>query len=124
MPTAIKEQPATWQHAKKSGIALYEWRRSIGVNRESFARFANLSERTLATYEKHKKFPPTIRPQVNEAVRLVKALLEIIPPDQLMAWLQKPNPGFGGRRPWALIANGERDVIWAMIHQTRQATFA
>jgi len=124
MPAATKTQPATWQHAKKSGTALYSWRRSIGVNRESFARFANLSERTLATYEKHKKFPSTIRPQVNEAVRLVKALLEIIPPDQLTAWLQKPNPGFGGRKPSTLIAKGERDVIWAMIHQTRQGTFA
>ena len=64
MPTAIKAQPATWQHAKKSGIALYEWRRSIGVNRESFARFANLSERTLATYEKHKKFPRPSAPRL------------------------------------------------------------
>ena len=123
MPAAIKEQ-VTWQDAKKSGTALYKWRRSIGVNRESFARFANLSERTLATYEKHKTFPPGIRPQVNEAVRLLRALREIIPPEELTTWLQKPNPGFGGRRPSTLIKNGERDIIWAMIHQTRQSAFA
>ncbi len=39
-------------------------------------------------------------------------------------WLQKPNRGFGGRTPWALIQAGERDLIWAMIHQTQQGTFA
>ncbi len=121
---AIKEKSATWQHAKKSGLALYLWRRSIGLNRGTFARLANFSERTLATYEKHKVFPAPIRPQVNEAVRLVKALLEIIPAHDLPAWLQKPNSGFGGQKPWTLIQNGERDVIWEMIHQTRQGSFA
>ena len=26
--------------------------------------------------------------------------------------------------PWTLIENGERDVIWEMIHQTRHGAFA
>jgi len=90
----------------------------------AIARIANFSERTLATYEKHEKFPVAVRPQVTEAVRLVKALLEIIPAENLSAWLQTPNPGFGGRKPWTLIQNGERDVIWEMIHQTRFGAFA
>lgn len=124
MAGITKEKPATWQGARTSGTALFSWRRSVGLNRGTFARLANFSERTLATYEKHQQLPATVRPQVNEALRLVKALLEIIPAGELAAWLQTPNPGFGGQKPWTLIQKGERDVIWQMIHQTRQGAFA
>lgn len=65
-----------------------------------------------------------IRPQVNEALQLVKALLEIIPANELPAQLHTANPGFGGQQPRTLIRKGERDVIWEMILQTRQGTFA
>jgi DNA-binding transcriptional regulator YiaG len=124
MNTATKSATVTWRRARKSGTALYKWRRLVGINRATFARLANFSERTLATYEKKLTFPAPIRPQVNEAVRLVQALLEIIPADELKPWLHAPNPGFGGRKPWTLIQNGERDIIWQMIHQTRTGTFA
>lgn len=123
MPTT-QEKPATWQQARTSGRALYSWRRHVGLNRGTFAGLANFSERTLATYEKHKTLPATVRPQVNEAVRLVNALLEIIPAGDLPTWLKAPNPGFGGQKPWTLIQKGERDVIWRMIHQTQQGAFA
>ena len=124
MGTSTTEKPVTWQRARESGVALYSWRRSIGLNRGTFARLANFSERTLATYEKRRQFPAMVRPQITEAVRLVKALLEIVPAGELPNWLQTPNPGFGGQTPWAMIENGERDVIWQMIHQTQQGTFA
>jgi hypothetical protein len=94
------------------------------VNRETFAGLANFSERTLATYEKQEELPAPVRPQLNEAIRLLEALMEIIPPHDLAKWIHAPNPGFGGKAPWTLIQEGERDVIWEMIHQTRQGTFA
>lgn len=122
--SAIKEKPATWQQARQNGRALYSWRRSVGLNRAVFARLANFSERSLATYEKQAQFPDAVRPQINEAVRLVKALLEIIPAADLAAWLQKPNAGFSGQAPWTLIEKGERDLLWRMIHQTQQGAFA
>jgi DNA-binding transcriptional regulator YiaG len=124
MKTTTKSATVTWRRARESGTALYKWRRLVGINRVTFARLANFSERTLATYEKKPTFPAPIRPQVNEAVRLVQALLEIIPADKLKPWLHTANPGFGGRKPWTLIQNGERDIIWQMIHQTRTGTFA
>ena len=124
MSATIKAKPVTIHLAKKSGTALYTWRRAVGLNRETFARLANCSERTLATYEKSKELPAPIRPQVNEALRLVAALLEIIPAHDLPAWLHAPNPGFGGKKPWTLIQKGERDLIWEMIHQTRQGAFS
>ena len=117
-------KPVTWQSAKESGEALYAWRRTTGLNRADFAKLANLSERTLATCEKLPELPSAVRAQVTEAVRLVKALVEIIPSPELARWLQSANPGFGGRKPWTLIEKGERDVIWQMIHQTRQGSFA
>ena len=124
MTVTMKDKPATLQEARKSGSALYSWRRAVGLNRGTFAGLANFSERTLATYEKHQQLPAMIRPQVNEALRLVKALLEIVPAGELHTWLQTPNPGFGGQKPWTLIQKGERDVVWRMIHQTQQGAFA
>ncbi len=118
------QKPATWQRASANGIALYSWRRSVGINRGDFARLANCSERTLATYEKRRQLPALVRAQVVEAVRLIRALLDIIPAEELQAWLQTDNPGFGGRTPWEIIENGEKDLIWQMIHQARQGAFA
>ncbi|OYV01075.1 MAG: hypothetical protein CFE26_23290 [Verrucomicrobiales bacterium VVV1] len=37
--------------------------------------------------------------------------------------METPNPGFGGRKPGTLFVNGERDVIWEMIHQVRHGAF-
>ncbi|HEY1052382.1 MAG TPA: hypothetical protein VGE39_21575, partial [Prosthecobacter sp.] len=96
MEAASMQKPVTWQQAKQSGTALFMWRRKIGLNRGVFARLANFSERTLATYEKQEKLPAPVQPQVTEAVRLVKALLELIPAEDLPSWLQTPNRGFGG----------------------------
>jgi DNA-binding transcriptional regulator YiaG len=124
MGAVTKERPVSSKLAKESGTALYSWRRSTGLNRETFARIANFSERTLATYEKHRKLPAPIRPQITEAVRLVRALMQIIPSEDLMKWLHTPNPGFDGKKPWTLIERGERDLLWEMIHQTRQGAFA
>ena len=120
----MKQKPPAWKHVKNSGPALYLWRRSVGLNRGTFARLANFSERSLATYENQKRLPKTVRPQVNEAARLVEALRDLVPGNRLDLWLHTPNPGFGGRAPWILIERGERDIIWSMIHQTRQGAFA
>lgn len=124
MPITTNARSSEWQRAKASGPALFAWRRSMGLNRATFAGLANVSERSLATYEKHTHLPKIARPQVTEAVRLVRALQEIVPAQNLSEWLRTPNPGFDGRKPWSLIRSGERDLIWSMIHQTQQGAFA
>lgn len=124
MRVATKEKPASWQQAQTSGVALYSWRKTVGLNRPTFARVANVSERTLASYEKRPQLSAPAKAQVTEAVRLVKALSDLIPMDDLAAWLQTPNPGFDGRSPWQLIETGERDLIWEMIYQSRHGAFA
>jgi transcriptional regulator with XRE-family HTH domain len=124
MGAATKEGAVSSKLAKRSGTALYSWRRATGLNRETFARIANFSERTLARYEKRRKLPVPVRPRINEAISLVRALMQIIPSEDLTKWLHTPNPGFDGKKPWTLIKNGERDLLWEMIHQTRHGAFA
>ena len=125
MSVATKEKPAaSWQQAQKSGSALYSWRKSVGLNRSTFAWLASVSERTLATYEKLPQLSAPAKAQVTEAVRLIRALSELIPVQELAVWLQTPNPGFDGRSPKKLIEAGERDLVWEMIYQTRHGAFA
>ncbi|MGB8352318.1 MAG: antitoxin Xre/MbcA/ParS toxin-binding domain-containing protein [Chthoniobacteraceae bacterium] len=124
MGTVTKQKVTKRKYPRSSGEALYTWRRSVGLNRPTFARLANFSERSLASYEKRAQLPKTVQPKLNEGVRLVEALLDLIPANELAAWLHTPNSGFGGKRPWTLIEQGERDIIWAMIHQTRQGAFS
>ena len=125
MNVATKEKPAaSWQQAQKSGSALYSWRKSVGLNRSTFAWLASVSERTLATYEKLPQLSAPAKAQVTEAVRLIRALSELIPVQELAVWLQTPNPGFDGRSPKKLIEAGERDLVWEMIYQTRHGAFA
>ena len=125
MSVATKKKPAaSWQQAQKSGSALYSWRKSVGLNRSTFAWLASVSERTLATYEKLPQLSAPAKAQVTEAVRLIRALSELIPVQELAVWLQTPNPGFDGRSPKKLIEAGERDLVWEMIYQTRHGAFA
>ena len=103
--------------------SLFAWRRLTGLSRPVFAQIAHLSERTLAGAEKLPELPESLKPQITEARRLVSALLELIPPNELKTWLTEPNPGFDGQSPMAIIQAGEKDALWEMIHQTRQSAF-
>lgn len=125
MKTAAKKSKIPTAHqARRKGADLFVWRKAHGLNRATFAKLANFSERSLATYEKAPEIPAAARSQITEAIRLISALQEIIPAKVLSGWLHAPNPGFGGKSPWKLILNGERDLIWEMIHQTRHGGFA
>ncbi len=118
------ETPATsLEAAQHNGSALMSWRREMGINRPTFATIANCSERTLATYEKKPHFPPSFERQISEALRLLKALSEIIPTKELKIWLKTANTGFGNRSPLHIIAEGESDLLWEMVHQTQQSTY-
>jgi uncharacterized protein (DUF2384 family) len=102
-----------------------KWRQEQGISRPLFAKMADFSERKLATYEKAATIPRSVRRPIKETVRLIQALRELAGDDAaLKDWLRRPNPAFGKRSPLELIANGESDVIWRMVHQIRQGAFA
>ena len=79
---------------------------------------------SVADFQNCSALSPISRRKVTEAVRLVHALLEIIPANELSTWLHTPNSGFDGRTPWTLIQKGERDVVWEMIHKTRHGAYS
>ena len=109
----------------KSGPALKTWRQERGISRPLFAQIADCSERTLATYEGKTRLPAKFTRPVTESVRLVLALQELAGDNAaLKDWLQKPNTAFDKRTPLSLIKSGEVDVLWRMVHQIRQGSFA
>ena len=110
--------------ALRNGKNLMIWRKQRGINRSTFARLANCSERKMATYEKATKLPLPVRRQASEAVRLLQALGEIISEEAISDWLRRPNTSLDRRVPLAIIEAGESDLLWDMIYQTRQSTFA
>ncbi len=122
---ALKPTPKSlWTTARSNGERLFALRRSLGIPRPLFSILADVSERSLASYETHPKLPTSVRPRLTEALRLLQALLDILPAEDLRNWLTQPNPGFQDQTPLSLIQKGEKDLIWAMIHQTRTGTYA
>ena len=61
---------------------------------------------------------------MTETLRLLQALSELLPDEDLKAWLQTPNKGFGGKKPMNLIINGKIDLLWDMVRQTQHGAFA
>lgn len=124
MKTIAVPTNATWKAAPGNGERLFALRRSLGIPRPLFSTLADVSVRSLADYETKTTVPKSVRPRLNEALRLLHALLDIIPPEDLRSWLTTPNSGFQNERPLDLIQKGERDRIWAMIYQTRVGAFS
>lgn len=123
LKTASKKANRT--KAIKSGPALMSWRQERGIPRQLFAEMADFSERKLATYEKAAVLPDKVRRPITETVRLISALRDLAGDDEaLKDWLNKPNPAFGKKKPLELIRSGESDILWSMVYQLRQRSFA
>ncbi len=52
---------------------------------------------------------------------LFEALEDVIEPEAIGAWLQRPNKQFDGSTPLQVIERGETDQLWRMICQLREA---
>lgn len=121
----LKRMPLRGALRIKSGHDLKTWRQGQGIPRPLFAQIADCSERSLATYESLSHLPAKFARPVAESVRLILALQELAGDNAaLKEWLLKPNAAFDRRAPLSLIKSGEIDVIWRMVHQIRQGSFA
>ena len=108
-----------------SGPTLKRWRQEHGISRVLFAKMADVSERKMATIEKAPRIPAKAKRPVNETMRLIQALQELVGDDAaLKEWLETPNPAFDQESPLDLINHGESDVLWEMVHQVRHGAFA
>lgn len=102
-----------------------QWRQAYRISRPLFARMAHFSERKMATYEKATELPAKVRRPIQETVRVIQALRELAGEGtDLQNWLKRPNEAFGGRTPLTVITEGEGHLIWQMVHQLRQGSFA
>ena len=123
--THTKRKVSTESLQVRSGPALMKWRQDQGISRPLFATMADFSERKLATYERAATIPPSVRRPIKETVRLIQALRELAGDDEaLKDWLRRPNRAFRQRSPLEVITSGDSHLIWAMIHQLRQGSFA
>ena len=120
-----RRSPVSVPFAIESGPALKRWRQSQGITRPLFAQIAHCSERTLASYETLARLPEKFTRPVAESVRLIHALRELAGDNAVLKeWLLKPNTAFAHRSPLSLIQSGEIDVLWGMVYQIRQGSFA
>lgn len=92
-------------------------RRMIGFSQPEFGRLTSYSTRAVADWESGKPMDARARRRIIEIERLLKALGELMPADQVGHWLRQRNEAFQGHSPLQLIEDGELDRLWQMIHQ-------
>lgn len=129
MKTALKAPRKTAAKKKNvrtgQGPILRQRRESFGISRSDFARVVNLSERSLATHEKSAAVPPSVTRRIEEALRLLEALKEIIgKAETVTAWLTTKNRAFDNSTPLQVIEKGESDRLWQMVYEFRTGAFA
>ncbi len=97
-------------------------REGLGLARKDFARFAGLSERTIASWEAGMAPPPSRLSRLNELLRLQRALARVVREEAVGPWLGTPNPAFSGLKPLEVIERGEVDRLWRMIYEIESGT--
>lgn len=58
-----------------------------------------------------------VSPDDRSPEALIDRLRTVVDPEYVSAWLDAPNPAFGGRRPSDLVAAGDHAPLWEMIHR-------
>ena len=95
-------------------------REDFGLTQPLMARVLGVSVRKLSELETSARAArPETKRRLTEVRRLRAALAEIMDPDDLGAWMEEPNPAFGGATPLQLIERGEIDLLWQMIYAVR-----
>jgi DNA-binding XRE family transcriptional regulator len=92
-----------------------ELRHRLAMTREVFARFARVSERTIADAEGGKNASEELVQSYNEVYRLYEALTEVVNPDCLGDWFQTPNDSFDGMVPVDVVEHGNINRLWSMV---------
>jgi DNA-binding transcriptional regulator YiaG len=124
--TAKKPAPAKARPAKparkrapvvaKGATAVEVVRRKLGLTRKMFSRLTGFSERAIATWESGgKPDEPGLR-RIREIERFQAKLAQVVAPDEIAHWLDRPNKAFDGLKPLEVIERGEIDRLWNMIY--------
>lgn len=93
---------------------LRELRDGLGLNQADLARLLGFSTRWVATHEAAGTGLPAER-RILEVERLYEALCQVIKPEALKGWLNRPNTAFDGLKPLEVVERGQTDRLWQMI---------
>lgn len=94
--------------------SLRKLRDGLGLSQADFARLLGFSTRWVATQEGAEAGMPAER-RVLEVERLYEALCQIVKPEALKGWLNRPNTAFDGLKPLEVVERGQIDRLWRMI---------
>ena len=86
----------------------------MGLNQADFARLLGFSTRWVATQEAAGGCMPEER-RIAEVERLYEALCQVVKPEALKGWLNRPNTAFEGLKPLEVVERGQIDRLWQMI---------
>ena len=103
--------------APREGSYFTDIRAASNLSQDEFARLTGYSTRAVAGWEAGKALARPARRRIAEIGRLLKALSELMPRDQVGQWLRGPNKAFDGQTPMQVVERGEADRLWQMIHQ-------
>ncbi|HEX3553301.1 MAG TPA: helix-turn-helix transcriptional regulator [Thermoanaerobaculia bacterium] len=94
--------------------ALRKLRDDLGLSQADFARLLGFSTRWVAAQESAEAGMPAER-RVLEVERLYEALSQVVKPEALKGWLNRPNQAFDGLKPLEVVERGQIDRLWQMV---------
>ena len=103
------------QRARKPDLR--RLRTAYGLGQEQFSLLTGFSVRSLAAWEAGRAPGVAARRRLQELERLRAALATVVRREAVSAWLDAPNPAFGGLKPLEVIERGEIDRLWRMVHE-------
>ena len=116
--TAVAARQAFQPISRSHDVA--SMRHSLGLTRKLFSRLTGYSERAIAEWESGKEQSDSSRQRLTEIHRLQNALAEVMPPEQIGAWLLWPNDELTGLKPLEVIERGEIDRVWRLLYCAQQ----
>ena len=63
------------------------------------------------------------RPSTIDIITVTLGLVEVMRLEDIMPWLNKPNPNYENKTPLQLMEDGRIDIIHSMIERAKQGTF-
>lgn len=94
-------------------------REKLDVNQSLFARLVGTTSRSVASWEAGKPVSPSSKRQLRETCRLLEALMAVMAPGTIRAWLETPNEAFDGLKPVEVVERGQSDRLWRMIYMVQ-----
>lgn len=92
-------------------------RAAYALTRPAFARLLGVSERKLIDLENQRgPVKPTVARRLRETERLRDALVSVMEPADIGAWMLQPNRVFAGLKPLEVVERGEVDRLWSAFY--------